>query len=266
LNRVVRLVETPLVRVTRFEHPENEPHRDPREESADSVSLSFVVSGSFSVRAGSRSHEVTPKSLFVTHPGLSYRTAHAETCPTDVCLSFDYRPGFFDGEARPAAPPFPVLDLSNRTGYLKWRLLRALEESPRGALLEEIGVELADAAFGAENDERLFRERSLSWYAERVEAARTRMEESFHERHSLSSLSRTAGMSAFHFARIFRSLVGTPPGRYLLLVRLERARGLLRQGRSVTDASFDCGFRNLSYFTRAFRKRYGSLPSAIRAK
>jgi AraC family L-rhamnose operon regulatory protein RhaS len=73
-------------------------------------------------------------------------------------------------------------------------------------------------------------------------------------------------MSAFHFARVFRSLVGTPPGRYLLLVRLERARGMLRRGRPVTEVSFDCGFRNLSYFTRAFRKRYGECPSAMRAK
>jgi AraC-like DNA-binding protein len=71
-------------------------------------------------------------------------------------------------------------------------------------------------------------------------------------------------MSPFHFARLFRSLVGVPPVRYLLHTRLDRAYDLLRQNRSVTDACFDCGFRNLSYFVRAFRKHHRVLPSAVR--
>jgi AraC-like DNA-binding protein len=265
LNRIVPLAETSLVRVSRFEHPEKAPHRDPREERADSVSLSFVLRGSFTIRAASKDFQVTPRALFATRPGLAYRTTHSESCPTDVCLSVDYRPEFFGDQAPGNGPDFPVLELTNRTAYLRWRLLRAIAQHPRGDLLDDIGVDLLAAVFRPEPEAKLFSEGSLAWYAERIEGARTLIEESFQERHSLLSLSRAAGMSPFHFARVFRSLTGTPPARYLLHVRLERARSMLRRGRPVTEVSYDCGFRNLSYFTRAFRKRYRTPPSAIRA-
>lgn len=265
MNRVVSLVETPLVRITRFEHPEKESHRDPVEENATSVSLNFVLSGSFFIRTGSRKMEVTPRALFATRPGLSYRTTHDEECPTDVCLTVEYRPGFF-GEESPVAVSAPILALTNRTAFLKWRLLRALERKRDGAAFEEIGADLAAAVHRPEPAAKLFSEKSLGWYAERIEEARTHLEGSFQERHSLGSLSRAVGMSPFHFSRLFRSLVGTPPGRYLLLTRLERAHRMLRENRSVTDVCYDCGFRNLSYFTRAFRKRYRVPPSAARPK
>ncbi len=209
--------------------------------------------------------EVTPRALFATQPGLSYRTSRDEECPTDVCLSVEYRPEFF-GEESPVAISAPVLALTNRTAYLKWRLLRALEGKRDGAAFEAIGADLAAAVHRPEPAAKLFSEKSLGWYAERIEEARSRLEGSFQERHSLGSLSRAVGMSPFHFSRLFRSLVGTSPGRYLLLTRLDRAHRMLRQNRSVTDACYDCGFRNLSYFTRAFRKRYEVSPSAARPK
>jgi len=68
-------------------------------------------------------------------------------------------------------------------------------------------------------------------------------------------------MSPFHFARVFRALVGKPPHRYLLEVRLARAARLLREGLSVTETCFAAGFNNLSYFTRRFRRCYGTAPS-----
>lgn len=264
MNRVVPLVDTPLLRVTRFEHPEGEPHHDPREENSTSISLSFVLRGAFVIRAGSRTFEVTPRTVFTTLPGLAYRTYHAEDRPTDICLSVEYSPEFLgDGRAE-VAPTEPVVDLTNRTAYLRWRLERAVALKQEDAAFEEIGADLLSSVRGLEPGTKLFSERSLSWYAERIEHARTLLDTSFGERHSLGSLSRAVGMSPFHFARLFRSLVGVPPGRYLLFTRLDRAHRLMRENRSVTDACFDCGFRNLSYFVRAFRKRYRISPSAAR--
>jgi AraC-like DNA-binding protein len=264
MNRIVVLAETPLVRITRFEHPGGEPHHDPREENSTSISLSFVLRGSFSIRAGSRRFDVTPRTVFAARPGLAYRTYHEEERPTDVCLSVEYAPEFFGEEHCGRAPTSPVLELTNRTAYAKWRLERAVELKREDAAFEEIGADLLSSVGGLEPGTKLFGERSLAWYAERIEHARTLLDTSSRERHSLGSLSRAVGMSPFHFARLFRSLVGMPPGRYLLFTRLDRAYQLLRQNRSVTDVCFDCGFRNLSYFVRAFRKRYRMPPSAAR--
>jgi len=264
MNRVVPLVETPLLRITRFEHPEGEPHHDPREENSASISLSFVLQGSFVIRAGSGRFEATPRTVFATRPGLAYRTYHADDRPTDICLSIEYAPEFFDDGSSGVAPAEPVLALTNRTAYLKWRLERAVALKREDAAFEEIGADLLSSVGGLEPGTKLFGERSFAWYAERIEHARTLLDTSFWEPHSLGSLSRAGGMSPFHFARLFRSLVGVPPGRYLLFTRLDHAYRLLRENRSVTDACFDCGFRNLSYFVRAFRKRYRIPPSAVR--
>ncbi len=263
MNRVISLVETPLLHVTRFEHPEEEPHHDPREEHSSSISLSFVLRGSFSIRAGSKRFDLTSRTVFATHPGLSYRTRHADDLPTDTCLSIDYSPGFLGDEPSVKSPAEPVLDLTNRTAYLKWRLERAVEQKREPAEFEEIGAELL-SSIGGEPGAKLFGERSLAWYAERIEHARALIVSSFREEHSLGSLSRAVGMSPFHFARLFRSLVGSPPGRYLLVTRLDHAYRLLREDRPVTEVCFDCGFRNLSYFVRAFRKRHRIPPSAVR--
>src|SRR3972149_4325705 len=122
MNRVIPLAETPLVRITRFEHPEGEPHLDPREETSTSVALSFVLRGSFSIRSGARRFDVTPRTVFATRPGLAYRTYHAEDRPTDICLSIEYAPEFFSDGSSGVAPAEPVFALTNRTAYLKWRL------------------------------------------------------------------------------------------------------------------------------------------------
>jgi len=72
-------------------------------------------------------------------------------------------------------------------------------------------------------------------------------------------------MSPFHFARVFRELVGTPPHRYLLTVRLARAAALLREGTTVTDTCFAVGFGNFSHFIRLFRRTFGVSPSHFSA-
>ena len=66
--------------------------------------------------------------------------------------------------------------------------------------------------------------------------------------------------------RHFRPLGETPSHR-ILNRRLELAHGRLTAGRartseSVTAIAFDCGFNDLSYFYREFRKKYGTTPGA----
>jgi AraC family transcriptional regulator len=70
-------------------------------------------------------------------------------------------------------------------------------------------------------------------------------------------------MSTFHFARLFNELVGVPPHRYLIEARLRAAFGMLREGRSVTETCFACGFNNLSHFSSRFARRFGQNPSKL---
>jgi len=91
------------------------------------------------------------------------------------------------------------------------------------------------------------------------------MEQRYEDNHSLNSLARSVGMSAFHFARIFAELAGTPPHRYLLRIRLNQAATRLLDGTSVTEACFQSGFSNLSHFVRTFHRHFGVSPAQFRS-
>jgi len=75
---------------------------------------------------------------------------------------------------------------------------------------------------------------------------------------SLDDLARAACVSRFHFARLFRVSTGHSPMAYLQLLRVERAKELLREGRvPIADIALLLGFCDQSHFSRAFRRVTG---------
>lgn len=258
LNRVETLLETALVRVERFDHPSGAIHSDPREEQSSAYSANFVESGDFAVERGRQHWQLDASTVFLTYPGLVYRCRHRQSQPDDMCFSVAYNSSAgeevrFQGVALP---------LSHRVSYLRFRLRRWAAGSREPFRGEGLAAELWQAlAEVRQRGDRLYPDRRLPWYCERVEAAREIIETRYAERASLGALGRAVGMSPFHLARVFRELVGTPPHRYLLRVRLARAAEQLRDGASVTETSFRCGFENLSHFIRSFRRAFGVTPS-----
>jgi AraC family transcriptional regulator len=83
---------------------------------------------------------------------------------------------------------------------------------------------------------------------------------------SVNTLSQVANFSAFHFHRQFTAFVGVPVSRYVQLMRLRRAAHCLSCGAdySVLDAAFGAGFESPEAFSRAFRRAFGTTPSAFR--
>jgi AraC family transcriptional regulator len=78
----------------------------------------------------------------------------------------------------------------------------------------------------------------------------------------LEQVSKAAGFSAFHFHRIFKSLLGETLNQFVKRLRLERALYLMSHapGRSLTDVALACGFSSSSDFSRSFRQHYGVAP------
>ena len=82
---------------------------------------------------------------------------------------------------------------------------------------------------------------------------------------SLKALANESGYSRVHFVRMFRAATGYSPHSYLLNLRLERARELLKnQSMSLIDIALDCGFSSHSHMSRLFHKSVGVTPSAYR--
>ncbi len=81
----------------------------------------------------------------------------------------------------------------------------------------------------------------------------------------LDDLAAVAGLSVFHFTRMFATAMGAPPHRYLGQLRLERAKTLLSLGRlSLAEIGLACCFSSQSNFSRAFRRATGTSPLAYR--
>jgi AraC-like DNA-binding protein len=81
----------------------------------------------------------------------------------------------------------------------------------------------------------------------------------------LDDLARRAGVSRYHFLRLFRDAFGATPHQYLTQVRLGRAKELLAaDNHSVTDVCLGVGFSSLGSFSTLFAERFGCSPSAWR--
>jgi AraC-like DNA-binding protein len=264
MNRVVQLVQTDAVALRRFDHTPGVVHQDPERERAKSHSVNFVETGSFRLRTTGPWHEVAVDSLFVMRPGLEFSCAHDGDHPSDCCFSVSYADQTVES-ARSSVrlTDAPVRQLTNRHAFLG-RGLRSCAPGDEARAEALAGALLWSLSSVDVSRQRLFRPERLAWYAARVERAKQMIEARYADPLSLSTLARDAGMSLFHFARIFAELEGRPPHRFLTEVRLAHAVVRLRDGAGVTDTCFAVGFGSLSHFVTSFRRRYGTRPSDIR--
>ena len=69
------------------------------------------------------------------------------------------------------------------------------------------------------------------------------------------SLASRYGYSLYHFCHIFKICCDMSPGKYIRLLRLEKAKKDILSGMSITQAGFDNGFETSSGFSKAFRKQ-----------
>jgi AraC family transcriptional regulator len=81
----------------------------------------------------------------------------------------------------------------------------------------------------------------------------------------LGSISRAAGLSAFHFARLFKAATGDSPFQFVTRTRMERAKELLRKTRlPISDIAERVGYQQPSHFSGRFRSLLGCSPDAYR--
>ena len=81
---------------------------------------------------------------------------------------------------------------------------------------------------------------------------------------SLEALAGAAGLSAFHFARLFKRSTGLSPHQYVLRCRVERARGLLMKSKSsIAEVAIEVGFCDQSHLAAHFKRAYGVSPKAF---
>lgn len=101
---------------------------------------------------------------------------------------------------------------------------------------------------------RLRRERGVVRRVQRF------MREQLTRRMSLAELAGVAGMSRFHFCRVFQQETGMTPAAYHAHLRMLRARELLRRGEPIAQVALEVGLVDQSHLNRLFLRAMGITP------
>jgi AraC family transcriptional regulator of arabinose operon len=84
---------------------------------------------------------------------------------------------------------------------------------------------------------------------------------------SLDDIARAVNLSRSRFAHLFRQQTGLSPGRYLRMIRLERARGLRETTfLSIKEVMAAVGLNDPSHFSRDFHRAFGVSPREWRKR
>jgi len=249
------------------------PSDRPFAETHRRFSLAYVRGGSFGAHMRGRLHELVAGSVLVGYPGDEYVCSHEHHGHGDECLSFQFSDELIEAIGGPASAkeraqawrsgsvaPVPELMVMGEMGH-------AVASGRSDVGLDEIGLLFA-ARFVELVSGRSERAAAAPQARDRRRAVEAALwiDANAHEPIDLESAADKAGLSPFHFLRLFSAALGVTPHQYLVRCRLRRAARLLAEGaQPITDIALDVGFADLSNFVRTFHRAAGVSPRGFRA-
>jgi AraC-like DNA-binding protein len=96
--------------------------------------------------------------------------------------------------------------------------------------------------------------------SEAVRQVRDYLETCYTENISLDQLAQLVDLMPLRLLRVFRKEVGLPPHAYLIQVRVEQAKRLLRQGMAIAEVASETAFSDQSHLNRHFKRLTGITP------
>jgi len=102
---------------------------------------------------------------------------------------------------------------------------------------------------------------------QKIKASLDFMDSEYIQNPSLEEIAERSYISPNYFHRIFTSTFKTTPHNYMLMLRLNKAIGLLSSSSlNVKEIAFTLGYENEFYFSRIFKSKLGFNPSEIKSK
>lgn len=110
-----------------------------------------------------------------------------------------------------------------------------------------------------QNDKRILHHRA------RMALLVDKIERDYATKITLRDLAELAGMNEKYLCRFFKSYTGSTPIEFVNRLRVERAcHEITVNQKSVTDVAYECGFNELSYFSKIFKKYKGVTPGSYK--
>jgi AraC family transcriptional regulator len=246
------------------------PSDRPFEERHEGFSVSAVVEGAFTYRSDAGQGLLYPGALLLGNNGWCFECGHSHGIG-DRCISLNVREDLF-GEiaavaastsrfvfSAPSLPPSPK-------ALPVVALMEALSLRTPALRREELVLGLIERVVAAMADQKPIAAAPAAREARRVVEAIRRVESDAARPVRLHDLAASAGMSKYHFLRVFRRLTGVTPYQYLLSARMRRAAlELASSRRPVLAIALDSGFGDLSTFNHRFRAAFSATPTQYRA-
>jgi AraC-like DNA-binding protein len=231
----------------------------------DEYQLCLIQSGSGYLKYRGHNFLTPPAGLFIIHPG----EVHSNRAEGHTGCS--YRDLFVGSELmrRAAAqirgrdkglPFFPTVVISDHDIIRRYLELHFAFEHPSSKLeRQELLLGLLESLISRFAEDGTVN-RSFCTERRAIRRACDYLVEHHAENVSLENLARIAALSPFHFNRVFSAQFGIPPHQFQTLVRVSRAKKLLRQGWPIPQAASQAGFFDQSHLNRHFKRVVGVTP------
>jgi AraC-like DNA-binding protein/mannose-6-phosphate isomerase-like protein (cupin superfamily) len=138
-----------------------------------------------------------------------------------------------------------------------------LENSPTGFKAASISLFIKLLVYLSRCYEKSLKPQSITLL--RIARAINYLDRNFTADIDFYGLAGIAHMSLRNFQRVFKKSMGCTARDYLMDLRIDFSRTMLKQGRnSITDIAYASGFKDSNYFTRQFKNKMGISPSEYR--
>ncbi len=241
------------------------PDEKPYVELHGDHSISYVRKGSFGYALRGETYELIAGSVLVGHPGDEFMCTHDHHICGDECLAFHLTPEVVetigdkpDVWRTGGIPPLPELMVIGE-------LAQGAAEGRNDMGLDEVGLMFASRFVDTvSGHKRRSRDAPARDRRRAVEAAMW-LDAHSQAEIDLDMTAKEAGLSPFHFLRLFSNVLGVTPHQYLVRSRLRHAARMLADDtRPITEIAFNVGFADLSNFVRTFHRAAGVSPRAFR--
>jgi AraC-like DNA-binding protein len=250
-------------------HGQTEPNHRVGPQVLDYHLMHYIESGCGTFHSMGREYTLSKGDCFFIFPGelVSY--------VSDSELPWSYRwIGFRGNKAREmlseakVSPETPVITITHkRVPGLFGRIERVLGQAKTNCDLSADGymrlliAELAEDHWTRSESS----DESLSAIQRQVEQAIRWLTLQYSQQISIEQMAQTLGYHRTHLSKMFKQHTGMSPMSFLLKIRMERSRLLLTENLTIEQIASSVGFPDPLYFSKQFKKWYGSSPTEYRA-
>ena len=246
-------------------------------DSHDFAELIFVLSGQGKYRIENKIYPVSEGDLIVINPGVLHQSlvSNPENPTTEAIV------GFTEVQFERFAPnevPLPAEGAVIHTqGELRQKLFKIFTSMDAENVVRRIGRYYMLKSYLMQVLLLLVREQTeaveittgCSFKSANkkyvVEQVIDYFEDHYAEKISLDQIADNTYLSTVYVSKIFKAETGDTPIRYLINIRLEKAKELLENGweGSIQEVAMEVGYDDAYHFSKLFKKRYGVSPSKV---